>query len=598
MSSTPELFELPSNKTTDAKEGKEFEESAAIEVQTFLNYVAAGKQNEAEATLKKTSVLALGRGTVTDPANRTFKNITGFQYAVWALDWQMWKMIRKYLPFEAAQEQAKGFVEGSWVTEQGEQVNWKKLIEAYQTLIDNWNSWNWQKSNKHWVQEIGGAQGLCPIHVLQECNQSGRSFTPCPEFDADYQLDRCLKRITVSELGCEYAIMRVFSHLPAYKAKDVSGLQDFLKSNCLALTALLNTRIRQRAELMAELIKDYQLSPPKSFYIQSKLIEIQQAFEKTNKYEDETAQIKPCYTPRYQTPPKEIAAKEHELIELPAGKESPEKKRLSERYTLQAKQGIWQAAANGHDEGCLRLLKHHEINAFSEEGYTPLHLACANGYLKTVKLLLAQRKIKPLEKHRDAGLTALHYAMMSPPSLTPLILDCFPATHLEKVLGKHQETLLHMAARYNNLEGAKWLFVKGFTLLNASLDESRYRRTALHLAAAHGATEVVCYLLSQGANPQALNVAGETPLVEALYNLHEASAAAFCKQGVWLSHSEQEKLFIKASKGGRSAAIKALMTRVLEQEKIQLQEPVPSASSSSSSTSLASSTKRESRQFN
>ena len=62
----------------------------------FLNHVVKGEQRQAEKLLKKNRHLALASRTVTDPANRTFNNITGFQYAVWALDWHMWSMIQKY----------------------------------------------------------------------------------------------------------------------------------------------------------------------------------------------------------------------------------------------------------------------------------------------------------------------------------------------------------------------------------------------------------------------------------------------------------------------------------------------------------------------
>ena len=46
--------------------------------------------------LKKTPALVLGKGACTDHAGRTFKEISGFQYALWALDWHMWDMILAY----------------------------------------------------------------------------------------------------------------------------------------------------------------------------------------------------------------------------------------------------------------------------------------------------------------------------------------------------------------------------------------------------------------------------------------------------------------------------------------------------------------------
>ena len=55
----------------------------------FLAHVVKGEQRQAEEMLKKNRYLALASGTVTDHADRSFNNITGFQYAVWALDWHM-----------------------------------------------------------------------------------------------------------------------------------------------------------------------------------------------------------------------------------------------------------------------------------------------------------------------------------------------------------------------------------------------------------------------------------------------------------------------------------------------------------------------------
>ena len=76
----------------------------------FLTHVTKGEQRQAEKMLKKNRYLGLAAGTVTDHANRKFNDITGFQYAVWALDWHMWTMIQKYLPEKAAQSQAQGLL--------------------------------------------------------------------------------------------------------------------------------------------------------------------------------------------------------------------------------------------------------------------------------------------------------------------------------------------------------------------------------------------------------------------------------------------------------------------------------------------------------
>jgi hypothetical protein len=119
------------------------------DLRTFLDYVSAGLENEVEKMLVNNAGLALARGTVNDHSKRTFKDITGFQYAIWALDWHMWKVIIKFLSMEDALEQVKNFKDGSWIKEHGEYVDWSNLIEAHRLLKDNWENWEWKKINDH-----------------------------------------------------------------------------------------------------------------------------------------------------------------------------------------------------------------------------------------------------------------------------------------------------------------------------------------------------------------------------------------------------------------------------------------------------------------
>jgi serine/threonine protein kinase len=161
-------------------------------LQTFLNHIAWGRQDEAEALLKANKDLGLAAGDVTDHAKRTFRNITGFQLAVWNLDWHMWTMILRYLSSEAAKEQAQGFKTGAWVKEHAEHANWKNVIDALQLYIDKYDSWNWEQREKHWIEQIGSTQFKLPIHVLQEYNNPNRPFDGAPNFSAQYALQRSL----------------------------------------------------------------------------------------------------------------------------------------------------------------------------------------------------------------------------------------------------------------------------------------------------------------------------------------------------------------------------------------------------------------------
>jgi hypothetical protein len=149
---------------------------APKDVAKFITFVAEGEQDKAETMLKSNPALALFSGDITDLSKRTFAGITGFQYAVWALDQHMWTMIRKYLPDESAREQAQGFETGPWVTEHG--VNSENLldnlIKAYQTIIDLYEFKRVKRVTitydyeQDWVPQVGKAQFLLPIHVINE----------------------------------------------------------------------------------------------------------------------------------------------------------------------------------------------------------------------------------------------------------------------------------------------------------------------------------------------------------------------------------------------------------------------------------------------
>lgn len=156
-------------------------------VDKLLKFVAEGEQDKAEKMIKKDKSLLLAAGTVTDLSKREFKQITAFQYALWALDWRMWKMIQKYLPEEAQTEQFAALE--SKGTVHGKHFSLKPLTDALQTYVDNtekvWKYDHDHRAKNHWQTVVGGAQRLLPAHVVNEYCHPTRSFSPCPEFTED-----------------------------------------------------------------------------------------------------------------------------------------------------------------------------------------------------------------------------------------------------------------------------------------------------------------------------------------------------------------------------------------------------------------------------
>ena len=149
----------------------------------FLHHIGWGEQEEAEEMLEDNPKLNLLAGDLKDCAKRQFKNITGFQYAVWALDYHMWEMLKKYLPEDAIREQLAGLENGEWVYEHGSMVSWLQLINALKLYVDNYDSWTQKQRIAHWVKQVGGTQLNVPAHIIQEYSRKDRSFYPCPQFD-------------------------------------------------------------------------------------------------------------------------------------------------------------------------------------------------------------------------------------------------------------------------------------------------------------------------------------------------------------------------------------------------------------------------------
>lgn len=232
------------------------------EPQVFLRLVAEGEQDKAEAMLKDNPALALASAEVTDLSRRTFTNITGFQYAVWALDWHMWTMIRKYLPDEVARDQAQGFETGAWVRQHGVHAQHllEKLIGTLQSAIDLNNAQKYHECKKAW-QQVGKSQLLLPVHVVNEYCHPTRPFYPIPNFQDGLVLPRS-RQIDIGEwftadggkLGETFACERGELKL---EPLAVSLARWPLKSAKLhdgdSLRVLTNTRTSQREELINEL---------------------------------------------------------------------------------------------------------------------------------------------------------------------------------------------------------------------------------------------------------------------------------------------------------------------------------------------------------
>ncbi len=197
------------------------------------------------------------------------------------------------------------------------------------------------------------------------------------------------------------------------------------------------------------------------------------------------------------------------------------------------------AASNGSvEEVSGSLLAGANVNAASEDGYTPLHRAAGQGHETVAKLLLDAGAdvdkqtswgttslwiaafaghfdiVKALlEKEADVnaanenGATPLYVAVQKDYEVVvkALLEQDGIGVDVERVCGS---TPLFQAAKIGHLDVVKALLEKEANV-NA---ENIYGQTPLHRAAEKGHLDVVKLLLARGADVNAANVDGETPL--------------------------------------------------------------------------------------
>ncbi|WP_115707372.1 F-box protein [Legionella sainthelensi] len=155
-----------------------------VDVSKLLHYVAHSEKNAVRYMLLKEINLILKRGSVTDCSERTFEGISGFEYALWALDMDMCTMILNCIPdnetghkvlVKLLAQYNKVKTEGIKYTLSGNPVT-EKHFDFNDTIIKELRvgerlargirmSRDVSVVDQHWRESIGGAQKLIPMHV-------------------------------------------------------------------------------------------------------------------------------------------------------------------------------------------------------------------------------------------------------------------------------------------------------------------------------------------------------------------------------------------------------------------------------------------------
>jgi ankyrin repeat protein len=158
-----------------------------------------------------------------------------------------------------------------------------------------------------------------------------------------------------------------------------------------------------------------------------------------------------------------------------------------------AKLTLFEACAAGEFDRAERLLgSGAEVNTFSHDGWTPLHLAAFFGHPKVAELLLTHEADVAARSRNANANTPLHAALAANQKMTVGLL-----------IGK--------GADVNAADAAGW--------------------RPLHLAAANNNLDAMQALIAQGAQVAVLNAKGQTPLDVARERHHREAAALLQRYG-------------------------------------------------------------------
>jgi hypothetical protein len=166
-------------------------------INKLLVCVATGEQNKVEKLFKKTSPeLMLKKTTFTDYSGRTF-NCTAYEYAYWAKDTHMCRMLEKYMDadtkyqilqcIDAIEEHGLKYIQhgNEYCTKH---FDLTPLIDALKEYVAGYKNWdatnNYDAMRAAWMK-VGRAQRDVPVHVINEYCRPDRSFDPMPKFNED-----------------------------------------------------------------------------------------------------------------------------------------------------------------------------------------------------------------------------------------------------------------------------------------------------------------------------------------------------------------------------------------------------------------------------
>lgn len=168
----------------------------SVELPTLIAY---GQRHAANQLLRTRPELILQRSDVTDYSNRTFKNITAYEYAYWAKDTHACRILEAHMSEEVKaamlncchiiEQTGLCYEQYGQVIEHSSHFDFAPLITVLEQYVQGYDVWldsgNWKAIEAAWMR-VGQAQRDVPVHIAHEYCRMDRSFHPRPDFDEPY----------------------------------------------------------------------------------------------------------------------------------------------------------------------------------------------------------------------------------------------------------------------------------------------------------------------------------------------------------------------------------------------------------------------------
>ena len=254
-------------------------------VEPFLVHITLGEQAQAEVLLRADPYLMCLRASVTDKSGRTFPLVSGIQYALWAMDTRMWRMMLDCIPDNPRGERLRAIllIQNQELETEGisfdldghhfehqHHFDFTPLRDAMQAYVD-------PAMRDHFYHVIGREQYLVPAHVANEFCQDLIFHNRQPAYFEGPTLERTLTLTPFAGgeeitwwpveggdqlvLGEDFAVTHVDMHARAYlSATDQPPVFQRLVGALHSLDSLIAVRTHELT-LVEDLLQPHPQTP-------------------------------------------------------------------------------------------------------------------------------------------------------------------------------------------------------------------------------------------------------------------------------------------------------------------------------------------------